>query len=122
MKNHQIITETSDEPTRDPAVSALTVDESEKPRSLMLIASTDNDLIDTCYTLFMNHCKGPHGLLFVEHVGAECDPKQNAICILLNTAEPYSEKSLKDMLLGLSAEIYDPGVIDREVFDGEVDD
>lgn len=122
MKNLQINSETSDTPSPDQTASAQTADESEKPRSIMLIASTDDDLINTCFRVFMNNCEGQHDYRFIGHVGEEYDPKQNAFCILLNTREPYSDSFLEDVLSGLREEIYDPGIIGRESLDSELDD
>lgn len=122
MENLQINSKTSDKPDPDPTVSVLTADENEKPKSIMLIASTDDDLINTCFRVFMNNSEGQHDYRFIGHVGEVYDPKQNAFCILLNTLEPYSESFLADVLSGLREEIYDPGIIDRESLDSQLND
>lgn len=122
MKNHQINSETSDVPNPDLSVSALTADESEGPKSIMLIASTDAIFINTCVSTFMKHCKGPHGFQCISDEVGEYDPKRYAHYILVNTAEPYSNKFLESMLVCMKAEISDPGIIDREAPDSELDD
>lgn len=94
--------------------SVLLPEGEEVPKSIMLIVSTDSEIVNRCTEFFFNHAVGRCSYQSPAHVGEVYDPKKHVHCVLMKTEEPYSDDFLFSTLLMMEDEIGDPGAIDRD--------
>ncbi len=94
--------------------SVLLPEDEEVPKSIMLIVSTDSDIVNRCTEFFFNHAVGRCSYQSPGHVGEVYDPKKHVHCVLMNTEEPYSDDFLFSTLLMMEDELGDPGAIARD--------